>query len=102
MHGRCSLFSLALAIGLSISLPAARAFDESKYPDLKGQWVVILKPGLGGQRVKFDPNKPWGRGQDAPLTDEYKKIHEESMADQAKGGLGNYPTATCHPGGMPR
>jgi hypothetical protein len=24
------------------------------------------------------------------------------MADQAKGGLGNYPTARCLPGGMPR
>jgi hypothetical protein len=24
------------------------------------------------------------------------------MADQAKGGLGNYPTAQCHLGGMPR
>jgi len=24
------------------------------------------------------------------------------MADQAKGGLGNYPPALCFPGGMPR
>ena len=24
------------------------------------------------------------------------------MADQAKGGLGNYPPALCYPGGMPR
>jgi hypothetical protein len=24
------------------------------------------------------------------------------MADQAKGGLGNYPTSWCMPGGMPR
>jgi hypothetical protein len=69
---------------------------------LKGQWSVILTPGLGGQRVKLDPTKPWGRGQEAPLTAEYQKVHEESMADQANGGLGNYPTATCHPGGMPR
>jgi hypothetical protein len=40
--------------------------------------------------------------QQAPLTPEYQKIHEASMADQAKGGLGNYPTARCLPGGMPR
>ena len=52
--------------------------------------------------VKFDPTKPWGRGQQAPLTPEYQKVHEDSMADQAKGGLGNYPTARCLPGGMPR
>ena len=100
MRGRSSLFVLALTMGLTIS--TARAHDESKYPDWKGQWGVLLKPGTGGQRVKFDPTKPWGRGQEAPLTEQYRKIHEDSMADQAKGGLGNYPTATCHPGGMPR
>ena len=58
--------------------------------------------GLEGQMVKFEPTKPWGRGQQAPLTPEYQKVHEDSMADQAKGGLGNYPTARCLPGGMPR
>jgi hypothetical protein len=81
---------------------AAMAHDASKYPNWKGQWTVIITPGLEGQAVKFDPTKPWGRGQEAPLTAEYQKIHEDSMVDQAKGGLGNYPTATCHPGGMPR
>ena len=80
----------------------AEAHDASRYPNLKGQWTVIITPGLEGQAVKFDPTKPWGRGQQAPLTAEYQKVHEDSMADQAKGGLGNYPTATCHPGGMPR
>jgi len=80
----------------------AVAHDASKYPNWKGQWTIIITPGLEGQAVKFDPTKPWGRGQEAPLTAEYQKVHEDSMADQAKGGLGNYPTATCHPGGMPR
>jgi len=91
----CTIAAALLASG-------AQAADDAKYPNFKGQWTVILKPGLEGQRVKFDPNKPWGRGQEAPLTPEYQKVHEQSMADQAKGGLGNYPTATCHPGGMPR
>jgi hypothetical protein len=91
----CTIAAALLASG-------AQAADDAKYPNFKGQWTVILKPGLEGQRVKFDPNKPWGRGQEAPLTPEYQKVHEASMADQAKGGLGNYPTATCHPGGMPR
>jgi hypothetical protein len=91
----CTIAATLLASG-------AQAADDAKYPNFKGQWTVILKPGLEGQRVKFDPNKPWGRGQEAPLTPEYQKVHEASMADQAKGGLGNYPTATCHPGGMPR
>ena len=52
--------------------------------------------------IKFDPTKAWGPGQEAPLTPEYQKVLEESMADQARGGLGNYPTARCMPGGMPR
>jgi hypothetical protein len=105
---RCrSLFSIialiiALILAPVVTTTVARATDDPKYPNLKGQWSVILTPGLGGQRVKFDPTKPWGRGQEAPLTPEYQKIHEDSMADQATGGLGNYPTATCYPGGMPR
>jgi hypothetical protein len=56
---------------------------------------------LGGQGA-FDQTKLWGLGQQAPLTPEYQKVLEQSMADQAKGGLGNYPPAQCLPGGMPR
>jgi hypothetical protein len=93
---------LVCSFAVVLMASGAQAAEEAKYPNLKGQWTVILKPGLEGQRVKFDPNKPWGRGQEAPLTAEYQKVHEQSMADQANGGLGNYPTATCHPGGMPR
>jgi hypothetical protein len=102
MHCRSSFFLFALLTLELTAIPAAKAYDESKYPDWKGQWTPIIARDVGGQRVRFDPNKSWGRGQDAPLTPEYQKIHEDSMADQAMGGLGNYPTATCHPGGMPR
>ena len=93
---------LICAFAVALMASGAQAAEDAKYPNLKGQWTVIVKPGVPGQRVKFDPDRPWGRGQEAPLTAEYQKIHEESMADQATGGLGNYPTATCHPGGMPR
>ncbi len=48
------------------------------------------------------PRRGDAKAQQAPLTPEYQKVHEASMADQAKGGLGNYPTAHCLPGGMPR
>jgi hypothetical protein len=102
MSKRGPLVTIAVMMMLSTSLSTVGAHDASKYPNWKGQWTVVLTPGLGGQNVKFDPTKPWGRGQEAPLTPEYQKIHEESMADQAAGGLGNYPSATCHPGGMPR
>ena len=99
---RSTLSTAALVLALAMTISIANAHDESKYPNWKGQWRVILTPGVGGQNVKFDPTKAFGRAQGAPLTPEYQKIHEDSMADQAAGGLGNYPTAHCYPGGMPR
>ena len=92
---------VALAAALLMTAGGAKAADDAKYPNWKGQWDVI-NPRLGGQAIKFDPTKAWGRAQQAPLTPEYQKVHEDSMADQAKGGLGNYPTAQCLPSGMPR
>ena len=89
------------ACALSLSASVGRAADEEKYPNWKGQWDAI-NPRFGGQMIKFDPTKAWGPAQQAPLTPEYQKVLEDSMADQARGGLGNYPTARCMPGGMPR
>ena len=48
--------------------------------------------GLGGQGA-FDQTKLWGKGQQAPLTPEYQKVLDPSMADQARRELGNYPPA---------
>ena len=93
--------ALALAAVL-MATSGAGAADDAKYPNWKGQWGQILTPGVGGQNVRFDPSKAFGPAQQAPLTPEYQKVHAASMADQAKGGLGNYPTARCLPGGMPR
>jgi hypothetical protein len=90
----------AVAAALMLTIAGAQA-DDAKYPNWKGQWSRLLIPGVGGQGA-FDQTRFWGRGQQAPLTPEYQKVWEDSMADQAKGGLGNYPPATCHPGGMPR
>jgi hypothetical protein len=95
--------ALALAAALMATTGGgAGAADDAKYPNWKGQWGQILTPGVGGQNVRFDPTKAFGPAQQAPLTPEYQKVHAASMADQAKGGLGNYPTARCLPGGMPR
>ena len=91
----------AVAAALMLAIGAAHAADDAKYPNWKGQWNRVIVPGVGGQGA-FDQTKPWGPGQQAPLTPEYQKVLEESMTDQAKGGLGNYPTARCMPGGMPR
>jgi hypothetical protein len=80
---------------LTMPFTAARAQDQSKYPDWSGQWVRI-GPG------HYDPTKPPGRGQEAPLTPEYQAIFEASLADQAAGGQGTDPTIKCIPSGMPR
>ena len=50
----------------------------------------------------WDPSKPQGRGQQAPLTPEYRAIFDATLADKALGGLGGDPTAVCLPHGMPR
>jgi hypothetical protein len=89
---RSSIVAFALA---AMIVSAARAHDETKYPDWSGQWVRT-----GG--IQWDPTKPIGRGQQAPLTPEYKAIFEASLADQATGGVGNDARYSCFPAGMPR
>ena len=93
--------AIALAAALTTPVGWARAADNARYPDWSGQWDII-NSRLGGQGIKFDPNKAFGPAQQAPLTPEYQKALEDSMADHARGGLGNYPPAWCLPGGMPR
>ncbi len=101
MCRRGSAAAFAFPIALIMALPAARAADEAKYPEWRGQWSRVIYRGIEVQGA-FDQTKPWGPGQQAPLTAEYQKVLEHSMADQALGGLGNYPTALCLPSGMPR
>jgi hypothetical protein len=86
---------------LAASSGAATAWDDAKYPDLQGHWARFTVPGLPGQ-PSFDQTKPWGAAQQAPLTPEYRAIFEASLADQAKGGEGNYTGhARCLAAGMP-
>jgi hypothetical protein len=94
---RSSIGIIALAAALFATLGSAQAFDESKYPDWKGQW----RRGEPGP-PRYDPAKPVGLGQQAPLTEEWKAFHAASMADQKTGGQGNDPTYTCLPPGLPR
>jgi len=101
MWHRSSITALAVAAALTLTVGAAQAADAPKYPNWKGQWSRF-NTNHEGQAVKFDPTKPTGPGQQAPLTPEYQKVLEESMADQKAGGIGNYPTARCILGGMPR
>jgi len=94
------LFAVVLACVVIMTI-GAQAADLAAYPDLRGGWSRFVVRGLGGQ-PSFDQTKPWGRGQQAPLTPEYQKILDDSLADQAKGGQGNFiDHALCHPAGMP-
>jgi len=95
---------MALAAALAASLSAARAFDDSKYPNWKGAWIggwTKRQPGVTGQ-PSYDQSKSDGLGQQAPLTPEYQAILEASLADQAAGGPGGDPQMGCLPSGMPR
>ena len=99
MTSRISM-ALAGATFLVMAPIAAQAFDDAKYPDLSGQWVAVRFP-VGGQPA-FDPTKAWGRSQQAPLTAEYQKVLEASLAEQARGNQGNWLSGvSCLPTGMP-
>jgi len=101
MHYRSCPAAIALTAALCLASGGAPAFDDSKYPNLKGQWIRERAPaGVRGQGP-FDPTKSWGRAQEAPLTPEYQARFEESLADQAEGGPGAWPGARCLPPGMP-
>src|SRR5947199_4707422 len=100
MHCRGFLI-VAIAVAALAAPSGTKAADESKYPDWTGAWGRFVVPGLGGQPA-FDQTKPWGKGQQAPLTPEYQKVLDDSLADQARGGQGNFiDHALCLPAGMP-
>src|SRR5215467_7753888 len=92
---RGTIGSMTLVTALLLALAGAAAHDEAKYPDWSGQWLRA-----GG--IQWDPSKPLGRGQQAPLTPEYQAVFEASLADQAAGGQGGDLLYTCLPVGMPR
>src|SRR6267378_7992400 len=98
MQYRNSIGAMVLAAVLTVAATGAQAFDETTYPNWKGQW---LRAG-SGQGAPWDPTKPGGRGQQAPLTPEYQAIFEANLADQAAGGQGTDPSYRCIPDGMPR
>ena len=75
---RNSIGVVVLAAVIVTAVANARAHDETKYPDWSGQWLRT-----GG--IQWDPSKPIGRGQQAPLTPEYQAIFEASLADQTAG-----------------
>lgn len=90
MLHRSSIAAMALAAALGATIASAQAWDDARYPDLKGEWVRGY-PGL----ARFDPAKGLGPRQEAPLTAEYQALYQANLAEQAKGGQGIDPTYRC-------
>jgi hypothetical protein len=98
MKKRMSIGVIALGAALGLAIAGASAFDETLYPDLKGQWTAV---GIG-QGAQWDPSKPPGRAQEAPLTAEYQAIYDATLARRAAAGPDAIPPTSCLPPGMPR
>jgi hypothetical protein len=95
------IWIVAQVVVLLSTIGGAQAFDETKYPNLKGQWTRFIVRGVPGP-PSFDQTKGNGLAQRAPLTPEYQKILEESVADQRAGGQGNNTEhSRCVAAGMP-
>jgi|SRR5215471_10783450 len=90
--------ALAILALLGADAAQAQGIDPAKYPEWKGQW---LRTGRG-QGNAWDPTKPLGLGEGAPLTPEYEAIYEAALKDEHEGGQGIDPTYLCVPSGMPR
>jgi hypothetical protein len=94
----CIVASHAQAQESSKDISKDSRYDPARYPDWSGPMRWIATPG--GNR--YDPTKPAGRAQQAPLTAEYQAKLEAGLKDQAEGGQGANQTYACLPGGMPR
>jgi hypothetical protein len=96
------LKTASLITALLLTADIAAAGEEAKYPDLRGQWLGVLRTvaGLPGQ-PSFDPGKAWGKGQGAPLTPEYQAILEHNLQAQEEGGAFDWLGAHCLGFGMP-
>jgi hypothetical protein len=103
MRAGKAIGAATLIVTLSIAIGSAWADDESKYPDFNGQWRRAARV-LGGIQpgLSFDPTKPIGPEEKAPLNPEYQAIYDANLKDMAQGGQGIDPTFTCLSPGMPR
>jgi hypothetical protein len=94
MVNRCIIGAVTLVAALGAVTASGLAHDEAKYPNLKGAWVRADQ----GPTTPWDPSKPAGRGQQAPLTPEYQALYDTTLARRAAG----VNVSSCLPPGMPR
>ncbi len=99
MRVRCVVsVAIGLTVSFAIAASAASALEDQahgKYPDIGGTWV---RPGA----AQWDPTKPAGLKQQAPLTPEYQAVFESNPAITKSGGQEYNPQVNCLPAGMPR
>jgi hypothetical protein len=90
-------FACAAALGVVLISGAVAAAEEAKkFPDnWEGMW------NRGSPVGTWDPTKPGGLGQQAPLTPEYQAVLESNLA-KGKAGIQFDIKGTCGPVGMPR
>jgi hypothetical protein len=92
---RSRMRACAALVAMLLALAVAPGLAEPD-PRFEGQW----RSAVNGDA--WDPGKPAGLAQQAPLTPEYQAIFEASLKDQAAGGHGNDRHAACVLDGMPR
>src|SRR5215831_12434040 len=90
MLNRCATGAIALTASLVFFVAGACAYDESKYPDMKGQWVRVGNPNWA----------PAGAPR-PPLNREYQAIFDAQRKEMVAGDPGNVPSWYCLPQGMP-
>src|ERR1700745_591807 len=92
MFHRSSIGAGIIAAALCAGV-AAQAQDK-KLPDWDGLW------GRGSPVGVWDPGKPPGPRQEAPLTPEYQAIYQSNLAKTRAGTFFDIK-GTCGPAGMP-
>jgi hypothetical protein len=95
MHNRNLVAALVLALAGVATAATAASAAEAKYPDLRGVWE---RPGA----AQWDPTKPGGLKQQAPLTPQFQAVFEANLANADAGGQEYNPQVVCLPSGMPR
>jgi hypothetical protein len=93
--GLRSVSCASALVAVVLSSAVALADDAKKYPDWEGLW------NRGSPVGAWDPTKPGGLGQQAPLTPEYQNVLEANLA-KGKAGIQFDIKGTCGPVGMPR
>src|SRR5206468_5371187 len=96
MSHRSAIMGTALLVAALCVSAGANAQDTKKLPeDWDGLW------GRGSPVGVWDPSKPPGLRQEAPLTPEYQAIYEQNIAKTRAGTFFDIK-GICGPVGMPR